>query len=151
MNEAIAFDTLRYAKYLAANGFTEQQAETMAEAQVRFLNANLANLATKADIANMATKTDIALVQADIAKVEARLIRWMVGVVLAVAAMQTTLLVGILFCFKQTPRPRSKSPSRSSRPHQMANLVGVGLDRGGGADDIASRASVVVTPGVGWG
>ena len=96
MNEAIAFDTLRYAKYLAENGFTEQQAETMAEAQVRFLNANLANLATKADIANMATKTDIALVQADIAKVEARLIRWMVGVVLAVAAMQTTLLVGIL-------------------------------------------------------
>ena len=125
MNEAIAFDTLRYAKYLAENGFTEQQAETMAEAQVRFLNANLATLATKADVANMATKTDIALIQADlktglakvdadiakvqadtakvqadlkadIAKVEARLIRWMVGVVLAVAAMQTTLLVGIL-------------------------------------------------------
>ena len=63
MNEAIAFDTLRYAKYLAENGFTEQQAETMAEAQVKFLNANLATLATKADIANMATKTDIAQVQ----------------------------------------------------------------------------------------
>ena len=60
MNEAIAFDTLRFAKYLAKNGFTEQQAETMAEAQVKFLNANLANLATKADIANMATKADIA-------------------------------------------------------------------------------------------
>ena len=46
MNEAIAFDTLRFAKYLAKNGFTEQQAETMAEAQVKFLNANLATLAT---------------------------------------------------------------------------------------------------------
>ena len=114
MNEAIAFDTLRFAKYLAKNGFTEQQAETMAEAQVKFLNANLAtlatktdiadmatkadiaNMATKADIADMATKTDLALVQADIAKVEARLIKWMVGVGLALAAMQTTLIVGLL-------------------------------------------------------
>ena len=132
MNEAIAFDTLRFAKYLAKNGFTEQQAETMAEAQVRFLNANLATLATKADIAlvqadivqvqadlktglaDMATKADLALVQADIVKVQADLkagfakvdadiakahvglIKWMVGVGLALVAVQTTLLVGLL-------------------------------------------------------
>ena len=111
MNEAIAFDTLRFAKYLAENGFTEQQAETMAEAQVKFLNANLATLATKADVANMATKADLAQVRADlkadiaqvradtkadIAQVQVGLIKWMVGVGLAVVAVQATLLVGLL-------------------------------------------------------
>ena len=98
MNEAIAFDTLRFAKYLAKNGFTEQQAETMAEAQVKFLNANLATLATKADIANMATKADIAdmATKTDLAQVQVGLIKWMVGVGLALVAVQTTLLVGLL-------------------------------------------------------
>ena len=107
MNEAIAFDTLRFAKYLAKNGFTEQQAETMAEAQVKFLNANLATLATKADIANMATKADIAdmatkadiadmATKTDLAQVQVGLIKWMVGVGLALVAMQTTLVVGSL-------------------------------------------------------
>ena len=66
MAEAIAFDTHRFVKRLTESGFTEKQAETLAEEHVALLNANLA---TKADIA--AVKADIAAVKADIAKVEA--------------------------------------------------------------------------------
>ena len=59
MAEAIAFDTHRFVKRLTESGFTEKQAETLAEEHVALLNANLA------------TKADIAAVKADIAKVEA--------------------------------------------------------------------------------
>ena len=54
MAEAIAFDTHRFVKRLTDCGFTEKQAETLAEEHVALLNANLA---TKADIA--AIKADI--------------------------------------------------------------------------------------------
>ena len=66
MAEAIAFDTHRFVKRLTESGFTEKQAETLAEEHVALLNANLA---TKADIATV--KADIATVKADIARVEA--------------------------------------------------------------------------------
>ena len=79
MTEAIAFDTHRFVKRLTEGGFTEKQAETLADEQVALLNANLA---TKADIAavqadiealRLATRVDIEKVKADIAKVEAGL------------------------------------------------------------------------------
>ncbi len=54
MTEAIAFDTHRFVKHLTENGFTEEQAETLAEEHVALLNANLA------------TKGDIEAVKADI-------------------------------------------------------------------------------------
>ena len=70
--EPIAFDTHRFVKRLTESGFTERQAETLADEQVALLNANLA---TKADIA--AVKGDIAKVRAelkgDIAKFRAEL------------------------------------------------------------------------------
>ncbi len=44
---APAFDTLRYAKLLVGGGFTEQQAETLAEAQAGAIHASLA---TKDDV-----------------------------------------------------------------------------------------------------
>ena len=59
MAEAIAFDTHRFVKRLTESGFTEKQAETLAEEHVALLNANLA------------TKADIARVEADMARVEA--------------------------------------------------------------------------------
>ena len=37
MSEAIAFDTHRYVKRPTENGFTEKQAETLADEQVAFL------------------------------------------------------------------------------------------------------------------
>ena len=61
MAEAIAFDTHRFVKHLTENGFTEQQAEVLADEQVSLLNSNLA---TQADIA--AIQRDIAGVQREI-------------------------------------------------------------------------------------
>ena len=61
MTEAIAFDTHRFVKNLTAGGFTEKQAEALADEQVHLLNANLA---TKADI--QAVKADIQAVKADL-------------------------------------------------------------------------------------
>ena len=54
MSEAIAFDTHRFVKRLTENGFTEQQAEVLADEQVSLLNSNLA------------TQADIAAIQRDI-------------------------------------------------------------------------------------
>ena len=79
MTGAIAFDTHRFVKRLTDSGFTEKQAETLAEEHVALLNTNLA---TKADIAAAQTdlaaveaglKVDIEAVRADVAKVEAGL------------------------------------------------------------------------------
>ena len=47
MTDAIAFDTHRFVKNLTASGFTEAQAEALADEQVHLLNSNLA---TRADI-----------------------------------------------------------------------------------------------------
>ena len=70
MAEAIASDTHRFVKRLTESGFTEKQAETLAEEHIALLNANLA---TKADIA--AVKAEIEALRqetrADIARVEA--------------------------------------------------------------------------------
>ncbi|WP_423910532.1 hypothetical protein [Candidatus Spongiihabitans sp.] len=91
--------THRFIKHLTETGFTEQQAEALADEQVRFINANLAS---KEDIARIeaALKTDITRVEAnlkvDIAQARHEVTKWMVGVVLGVAAVQTTLIVGLL-------------------------------------------------------
>ena len=116
MTEAIAFDTHRFVKRLTENGFTERQAETLADEHVALLNANLA---TKADIA--AVQADIAAVQAeiealrlatkaDIAKVEASvetlrqetragieavkadLLKWMFGAMIAQGGLIVALV-----------------------------------------------------------
>ena len=50
MSEAFAFDTHRFVKNLKANGFTERQAEALADEQVILLNGNLA---AKQDIAEI--------------------------------------------------------------------------------------------------
>ena len=71
MTEPIAFDTHKFVKHLTENGFTEQQAEVLADEQVHLLNSNLA---TKADIEALqqATKADIeALQQATKADIKA--------------------------------------------------------------------------------
>jgi len=51
---AISFDTLKFAKRLKEAGFTEQQAEALADAEAEFIEQNLA---TKRDIADL--KRDI--------------------------------------------------------------------------------------------
>ncbi|MGH8612346.1 MAG: hypothetical protein ACREYF_09975 [Gammaproteobacteria bacterium] len=62
---AIAFDTLKFAKRLKEAGFTEQQAEALADAEAELIEQNLA---TKRDIADI--KLDIADVKRDIADIK---------------------------------------------------------------------------------
>ena len=64
MSEAIAFDTHRFVKRLTETGFTEAQAEVLADEQVNLLNSNLA------------TKQDLEALKAD-------LFKWMVGALIA--------------------------------------------------------------------
>ena len=75
----VAFDTYRFVKHLTASGFTEQQAEALAEEQTAVLNGNLA------------TKADIELVKAEL-----KAIKWAIGIVLAVAALQMALTLRFL-------------------------------------------------------
>jgi len=65
---AIAFDTLKFAKRLKEAGFTEQQAEALADAEAELIEQNLA---TKRDIADL--KRDIADVKRDIKELEVTL------------------------------------------------------------------------------
>ena len=58
MTVAIAFDTHRFIKYLTASGFTEKQAEALANEQVQLLNSNLA------------TKVDALAIEAGVEKVK---------------------------------------------------------------------------------
>ena len=111
--DAIAFDTHRFVKRLTESGFTERQAETLAEEHVALLNANLATKADlarvdaglKADIESLrqetkadieALKTDLAKVEAalkaDMARLEARLLRWMLGALIAQGGLIVALI-----------------------------------------------------------
>ena len=80
MMDAIAFDTHRFVKRLTESGFTEKQAETLAEEQVALLNSNLA------------TKADVAALQADIAALKAELLKWMVGALIAQGGLIVALI-----------------------------------------------------------
>ena len=68
MSEAIAFDSHRFVKNLTSSGFTEAQAEALADEQAHLLDSNLA---TKADI--LAVKADIREVRAEIREVKSEL------------------------------------------------------------------------------
>lgn len=76
----VIFDTHRFVKNLTACGFTEQQAEVLAEEQVNLLESNLA------------TKTGLVAVKADIATVKADLLKWMIGAMIAQGGMIVALL-----------------------------------------------------------
>ena len=80
MTEAIAFDTHRFVKRLTNCGFTEQQAETLADEHVSLLNGNLA------------TKADIAKVEARIEAVKADLLKWMPGALIAQGGLIVALV-----------------------------------------------------------
>ena len=98
MSEAIAFDTHRFVKNLTASGFTEKQAEALANEQVQLLNSNLA---TKTDI--LAIKTDILAIKSDILAIKAELevkietiksdlLKWMVMAMVAQGGLIVALI-----------------------------------------------------------
>ena len=102
MNEAIVFDTHRFVRNLTASGFTERQAEALANEQVQLLNANLA------------TKADIAAVQADVERVRSDLEA-------KLAAVQADLEVKIAECAVQ-PRSEAGEPRREDREQQVRHV-----------------------------
>jgi hypothetical protein len=91
MTGAIAFDTHRFVKRLTESGFTEQQAETLADEQVALLNSNLA---TKIDIAEVKAEIE-ALRQetkAAIAAVKVDLLKWLFGALIAQGGLIVALV-----------------------------------------------------------
>ena len=84
MSEAIAFDTHRFVKRLTESGFTEKQAETLAEEHVALLNGNLA---TKADIAKVEAR-----LEARLEAVKVDLLKWLFGALIA----QSGLIVALV-------------------------------------------------------
>ena len=84
MSEAIAFDTHRFVKRLTESGFTEKQAETLAEEHVDLLNANLA---TKADIESLRQET-----KAAIEAVKVDLLKWLFGALIAQGGLIVALV-----------------------------------------------------------
>ncbi len=90
---AIAFDSHRFVKNLTSKGFTEQQAEALAEEQVHLLNANLVTnerlAATderiEAGNANLSKRIEEVNANLSTRIVEAKfeLIKWMAGMLVA--------------------------------------------------------------------
>lgn len=81
----VTFDTLEYVKELKEGGFSDKQADAMAQAQKKVINEAIDNsLATKGDIddAKLELKTDIQGVKAELL-----ILKWMLGVVIAVEVL----------------------------------------------------------------
>ena len=95
MNDAIVFDSHQFVRNLTASGFTERQAEALANEQVQLLNGNLA---TKTDLASVQTNLEAKLagVKADlevkIANVQANLLKWMFAALIAQTGVVVTLI-----------------------------------------------------------
>ncbi len=87
MSEAIAFDTHRFVKRLTESGFTERQAETLADEHVALLNANLA---TKADI--QALKVDIQALKVDVEALKVEMLKWLLGALIAQGGLIVALV-----------------------------------------------------------
>jgi hypothetical protein len=99
---ALAFDTHAYVKKLEAAGFTEHQAEVLAETQAELINDQLAS---KLDIENV--RSDIENVRNELkrdlkelelrleakqAEIKAEIIRWTIGA----GIFQTALIAALL-------------------------------------------------------
>ncbi len=116
MSEAIAFDTHRFVKRLTRTGFTEEQAEALADEQVALLKSNLAtreNLlrlegVQKQQLAEHEATTEqkIQEIKRDIqelkgsqarqmAELKADLLKWMIGALIA----QTGVIAGLVLGF----------------------------------------------------
>ena len=120
MSAAIEFDTHRFVKRLMEGGFTETQAEILADEQVALLNANLA---TKEDFARLAasvekqgqetqssiealrqetqsgidalrqeTKAEIARIEGRMEAIKSELLKWLFGALIAQSGLLITFL-----------------------------------------------------------
>lgn len=102
MGEAVAFDTHKFVKHLTEKGFTEEQAEALADEQVGLLNSNLATKAETAKVQReiealrQETKANLeALRQETKANLEALksdLLKWMFGALIAQGGLIVALV-----------------------------------------------------------
>ena len=76
----ITFDTLAFVKRLKAAGFNEDQSEALSEAFKASQETSIKDLATKFDLKDLEIKMDRDFAEI---KAEQRLIKWMMGFVLA--------------------------------------------------------------------
>lgn len=84
---ATTFDTLKFAERLEKAGLTREQASAIAEAQKDAISEALdTTLATKSDIANLTVKISAIESKIELSRAENTHTRWMVGVVIALAA-----------------------------------------------------------------
>lgn len=103
---ALAFDTHSFVKKLTAAGFSEQQAEVLAQQQAELIGETLA---TKQDLKELETasrrdlkEVEAALrrdlneleiaVQRDLAQLRADLVKWMAGLLIAQGAVIVALV-----------------------------------------------------------
>lgn len=87
MSEAITFDTHRFIKRLVEAGMPEKTAEALTDEQINLLNGNLA---TKLQLADTEARLEV-----KITEIESRLLRWIIGLMIA----QTTLTVSLIRFF----------------------------------------------------
>lgn len=79
---SMVFDTHAFVKRLTAAGMPEEQAEVLADEQAKLIDERLA---TKADLIPLAAK-------ADLAALEARIVKWLVPLLLGQAALIVALV-----------------------------------------------------------
>jgi len=77
---AITFDTLAYSKTLQDAGMPREQADALANAQKKAID----EMVTAKELA---TRADIQDVRLEIEKVRSELLKWQLGIVLALAAI----------------------------------------------------------------
>ncbi|MCY4322593.1 MAG: hypothetical protein OXD00_02750 [Gammaproteobacteria bacterium] len=109
LSEAIAFDTHRFVKRLTGTGFTEAQAEALADEQVHLLNSNMATKQNLQELEGIQKQQLIELqgeqrqqltrlegrLQQQMAELKADLLKWMIGALIA----QTGVIVGLVLGF----------------------------------------------------
>jgi hypothetical protein len=81
------FDTHELVKDLKASGFTDDQAEAVTRAVQRAREFDFSDLATKADL-----RTEVANLRVEMTNMKADIIKWVVGIAFAQAAMLFALL-----------------------------------------------------------
>lgn len=113
MDDGIVFDTHRFIKRLVDTGMDERTAEVLADEQVNLLNGNLA---TKYDLAEVDARLQTKMTELDsrlqtkmaevearltevnlltrqsISELETRLLKWMVGLLMAQTGIVVTLI-----------------------------------------------------------
>jgi hypothetical protein len=98
---ALTFDTHDFVKKLKDAGFSEEQAEALTDLQKSTVSSTLEQARHDYDLDNLATKRDLKelelKLQSEFERTKADLVKWVVGVVVGVALLQTTIIAGLIF------------------------------------------------------